>query len=80
MQDNNNPLNGQPEGQNPYSMNQGFGVNQPSDVTQPFQAADANQGFGMNQPGGDMNQGYGMGAGSDMNANQGFGMNQPNMN
>ena len=96
MQDNNNPLNGQPEGQNPYSMNQGFGVNQPSDVTQPFQAADANQGYGMgagsdmnanqgfglNQQSGDMNmnQGYGMGAGSDMNANQGFGMNQPNMN
>ncbi len=75
MQDNNNPLNGQPEGQNPYSMNQGFGVNQPSDVTQPFQAADANQGYGVNQQGDmNMNQGYGM---NQPNMNQGFGMNQP---
>ena len=84
MQDNNNPTNGQPEEQNPYSMNQGFGTNQPGDVTQPFQATDANQGFGMNQQGGaeqpNMNQGYSMGAGSGMNANQGYGMNQPNMN
>ncbi|MCM1103681.1 MAG: DUF5050 domain-containing protein [Clostridium sp.] len=78
MQDNNNPMNGQPEGQNPYSMNQGFGTDQPGDVTQPFQAADANQGYGVNQPG--VNQGYNMDAGGDMNMNQGYGMNQPGMN
>ena len=87
MQDNNNPLNGQPEGQNPYSMNQGFGTNPQGDVTQPFQATDANQGFGTNQPGGagqpNMNQGYSMGAGSDPNMSQGYGMgtgSDPNMN
>ncbi len=79
----NNPVTGQPDGQNQYNMNQGYGMDRPGDVTQPFQATDAGQGFGMNSSGGTSygmnqqgaaNQGYG--ANQNYGANQGYGMNQ----